>query len=151
LHDEDDQSLLRLWARGTRRGGASWRVGLFFRSRRQHGASSGDRIRTDDVEFRQHTRQRRIAHVEQRPLHAADADGRESRPPAGADSDLANTSGRSVVLTLQSDGNLVVHNAHTLWATGTSGAGTYLVVQNDENVVLYNGAAQEIWATNTEP
>ncbi|MGW4651691.1 ricin-type beta-trefoil lectin domain protein [Kitasatospora sp. NPDC004289] len=56
-------------------------------------------------------------------------------------------------LTLQADGNAVVHDAHgdALWSTRTwSHPGAYLVLQHDGNLVLYDAdGAQALWATNT--
>lgn len=59
------------------------------------------------------------------------------------------TTGASVAVVEQPDGNLVVYrSAAAIWATGTSGSGTTLQVQNDGNLVQYRSGAP-IWSSGT--
>ncbi|KAK1312268.1 hypothetical protein QJS10_CPA07g00474 [Acorus calamus] len=64
-----------------------------------------------------------------------------------------NGKGSSCVLTMQSDGNLVIYagGQRAVWASNTNiGPGNYLcVLQNDRNVVIY-ADRRAIWATNTQ-
>lgn len=55
------------------------------------------------------------------------------------------------VLTLQSDGNLVLsENTGTVWASGTDGKGAVrAALQDDGNFVLYAGDNNAVWATDT--
>lgn len=56
-------------------------------------------------------------------------------------------------LTLQGDGNMVVHNnttRRTVWMTGTQGKGTArLVMQPDGNLVLYSSQGKYLWGSKT--
>jgi hypothetical protein len=55
------------------------------------------------------------------------------------------------VLTLQTDGNLVMYGpSGAVWATRTGGSGaTVAVMQADGNFVLYNSANKAVWDTET--
>ncbi|KAM0953373.1 putative bulb-type lectin domain-containing protein [Dioscorea sansibarensis] len=61
-----------------------------------------------------------------------------------------NGLGTNCLLTLQSDGNLVIYNSNnqTVWASNTNMGQNYyvLILRKDGNVVIYGGA---LWATNT--
>jgi hypothetical protein len=83
-------------------------------------------------------------------LQAGDSNAVIYGPPGGLWS--TNTSnGRGTVLSLQSDGNLVIRGASNelIWQSGTGGhPGARLVMQNDGNLVIYDGWAG-IWHTGT--
>ena len=54
------------------------------------------------------------------------------------------------VLTMQSDGNLVMTSGtKVLWATNTHVPGSYLVMQNDANLVLRAPTGRALWASYT--
>jgi Zn-dependent metalloprotease len=54
------------------------------------------------------------------------------------------------VLTLQTDGNVVLRdNGQPIWATNTVGTGAILVMQSDGNLVLRSRSGGVAWATNT--
>lgn len=57
------------------------------------------------------------------------------------------------ILTMQSDGNLVVYGAGSpTWASGTWNNGSppfRLVMQEDNNVVIYDKTGRATWHTNT--
>jgi hypothetical protein len=56
------------------------------------------------------------------------------------------------VLTMQSDGNLVLYAAQNvaLWATNTSGhPGAWVIMQTDGNLVVYSAGGTPLWATGT--
>lgn len=61
------------------------------------------------------------------------------------------TSANGYMLTLQSDGNLVLsENTGTVWASGTDGKGAVrAALQDDGNFVLYSSDNNAVWATNT--
>lgn len=62
---------------------------------------------------------------------------------AGNDTDL---------LTMQSDGNLVVRNSHgaAIWDSGTWGnPGAYAMLQEDGNLVIRDSDGDSLWASNT--
>jgi hypothetical protein len=66
----------------------------------------------------------------------------------------SDTRGRGArILSMQSDGNLVIYDASgksALWATGTTGhPGAFLAVQEDGNVVIYTNSHVPVWATGT--
>ncbi len=54
-------------------------------------------------------------------------------------------------LTMQPDGNLVLHSAigKALWSSRTSGAGNSLYVQDDGNLVMYSPASHPLWSSGT--
>ena len=57
----------------------------------------------------------------------------------------------SSTLTMQSDGNLVLHHGATaVWSSGTSSAGSHAVMQGDGNLVVYSGASVPQWASNSD-
>ncbi len=59
--------------------------------------------------------------------------------------------GRSTVMAMQSDGNLVIRGPanELIWNSGTSGhPGAKLVMQNDGNLVIYDGATG-VWSSGT--
>ncbi len=57
------------------------------------------------------------------------------------------------ILSMQSDGNLVIYNASrsvAIWATGTTGnPGSFLSMQEDGNLVIYSNSRAPIWASDT--
>ena len=61
-----------------------------------------------------------------------------------------------IVLTMQSDGNLVSYatvggRPSVVWASGTSGnPGAQTVMQGDGNLVVYSAGGQALWASGTE-
>ena len=60
----------------------------------------------------------------------------------------------ATVLTLQTDGNLVLRaNGRVQWATNTAGTGArdYFVIQDDGNLVLRNAAGTAVWAAGSGP
>lgn len=61
------------------------------------------------------------------------------------------TTANGYMLTLQSDGNLVLsEDAGTVWASDTDGKGAVrAALQDDGNFVLYTGDNSPVWATNT--
>jgi hypothetical protein len=61
------------------------------------------------------------------------------------------SSGKSVFLRMQGDGNLVLYgpNSFPLWNSSSFGTGAYCIIQNDGNVVVYSGGNVPLWATNT--
>lgn len=61
------------------------------------------------------------------------------------------TTANGYMLTLQSDGNLVLsEDTGTVWASGTDGKGAVrAALQDDGNFVLYTGDNNAVWATNT--
>jgi outer membrane protein assembly factor BamB len=69
-----------------------------------------------------------------------------------ANTGSAARSDPGAVCKFQSDGNLVVYDAHNhaVWASGTNGhANALLFVQDDGNVVIYAPFPHPVWATNT--
>ncbi|SEQ90702.1 LysM peptidoglycan-binding domain-containing protein [Lentzea albida] len=62
------------------------------------------------------------------------------------------TSANGYMLTLQSDGNLVLsENAGTVWASGTDGKGAVrAALQPDGNFVLYTSDENAVWSTGTQ-
>ncbi|MET9226361.1 LysM peptidoglycan-binding domain-containing protein [Lentzea sp. NPDC003310] len=62
------------------------------------------------------------------------------------------TSANGYVLTLQSDGNLVLsENTGTVWASGTDGKGAVrATLQDDGNFVLYTSEDSAVWSTGTQ-
>ncbi len=53
-------------------------------------------------------------------------------------------------LTMQSGGNLVLHQGATVvWSSGTSSAGSHAVMQGDGNLVVYSSTSQPLWASNS--
>ncbi|MFD9698593.1 LysM peptidoglycan-binding domain-containing protein [Lentzea sp. NPDC059081] len=62
------------------------------------------------------------------------------------------TTANGYMLTLQSDGNLVLsENTGTVWASGTDGKGAVrATLQDDGNFVLYAGDDSAVWATGTQ-
>lgn len=61
------------------------------------------------------------------------------------------TTANGYMLTLQSDGNLVLsENTGTVWASNTDGKGAVrAALQDDGNFVLYADDDNAVWATNT--
>ncbi len=54
-------------------------------------------------------------------------------------------------LTMQGDGNLVLHQGPTeTWSSGTSTAGSHAVMQGDGNLVIYSSTSVPLWATNSD-
>jgi hypothetical protein len=54
-------------------------------------------------------------------------------------------------LTMQSGGNLVVHQGATeVWSSGTNSPGSHAVMQGDGNLVVYSSASQPLWASNSD-
>lgn len=71
--------------------------------------------------------------------------------PSGGLWSTNTASGRGTVLSLQTDGNLVMRGTSNdaVWDSGTAGhPGARLVMQNDGNLVLYDGGTG-IWHTGT--
>ncbi|WP_439659719.1 LysM peptidoglycan-binding domain-containing protein [Lentzea sp. HUAS TT2] len=62
------------------------------------------------------------------------------------------TSANGYMLTLQSDGNLVLsENTGTVWASGTDGKGAVRAAfQEDGNFVLYTSDDNAVWSTGTQ-
>lgn len=62
------------------------------------------------------------------------------------------TSANGYMLTLQSDGNLVLsENTGTVWASGTDGKGAVrATLQDDGNFVLYTSDDNAVWSTGTQ-
>jgi LysM repeat protein len=62
------------------------------------------------------------------------------------------TSANGYMLTLQSDGNLVLsENTGTVWASGTDGKGAVrAALQADGNFVLYTSEDNAVWSTGTQ-
>ncbi|MFD4640045.1 LysM peptidoglycan-binding domain-containing protein [Lentzea sp. NPDC058436] len=62
------------------------------------------------------------------------------------------TSANGYMLTLQSDGNLVLsENTGTVWASGTDGKGAVrATLQADGNFVLYTSDENAVWSTGTQ-
>ncbi|MDX8053928.1 LysM peptidoglycan-binding domain-containing protein [Lentzea sp. BCCO 10_0798] len=62
------------------------------------------------------------------------------------------TSVNGYMLTLQSDGNLVLsENTGTVWASGTDGKGAVrAALQDDGNFVLYTSDDNAVWSTGTQ-
>ncbi len=83
-------------------------------------------------------------------LQAGDSNAVIYGPPGGLWS--TNTaSGRGTVLSLQTDGNLVMRGASNelIWQSGTGGhPGARLVMQTDGNLVIYDGWTA-VWSTGT--
>lgn len=72
----------------------------------------------------------------------------------GPGESIASANGRAV-LTMQSDGNLVLQEVRggertTHWATGTSVPGSRVVMQSDGNLALYGPGGDCHWATGTD-
>lgn len=69
---------------------------------------------------------------------------------AGYRSSVSSPDGRSV-LTMQSDGNLVLRQNHkAVWWTGTQKrAGNYAAVQSDGNFVVYSAQHKALWNSHT--
>jgi hypothetical protein len=58
-------------------------------------------------------------------------------------------SGRTV-LTMQSDGNLVLYkDGAAVWASWTVGTGHHLSMQGDGNLVVYNWDLKPVWSSGT--
>jgi hypothetical protein len=54
-------------------------------------------------------------------------------------------------LTMQSGGNLVLHQGATeVWSSGTNSPGSHAVIQSDGNLVVYSNASQALWASNSD-
>lgn len=54
------------------------------------------------------------------------------------------------ILTMQSDGNLVLYQGSTaLWASNTGGPGRRAVMQSDGNLVIYSGSTA-VWSSGTD-
>jgi LysM repeat protein len=62
------------------------------------------------------------------------------------------TSANGYMLTLQSDGNLVLsEDSGTVWASGTDGKGAVrATLQSDGNFVLYTSDENAVWSTGTQ-
>ncbi|MEU1089404.1 hypothetical protein ABZ401_21740 [Streptomyces sp. NPDC005892] len=60
--------------------------------------------------------------------------------------------GDRVVLTLQGDGNLVLHDreGRPTWASGTTGLGAMTVFQADGNLVVYTRDMRPAWSSRTD-
>jgi Concanavalin A-like lectin/glucanases superfamily len=69
-----------------------------------------------------------------------------------APGDTLQTSDGGYTLTMQVDGNLVLHDdtGGTVWSTKTQQSpGAWLAMQNDGNLVLYSSTATPLWSTRT--
>jgi hypothetical protein len=63
---------------------------------------------------------------------------------------LASPTGK-YQLTMQSDGNLVLHHGATeVWSSGTSSPGAHALLQGDGNLVVYSSSSQPLWASKTD-
>jgi hypothetical protein len=71
---------------------------------------------------------------------------------AGTDQDSVSSCDGRFVLTMQTDGNLVLYQngVGALWWTGTNGrSGTVATLQGDGNFVVNDQSGLHLWATNT--
>lgn len=61
------------------------------------------------------------------------------------------SAGHTYVLSMQTDGNLVVYNAAGVaqWSTSTLIPGSYATLQTDGNLVVYNAHGYPLWASMT--
>ena len=54
-------------------------------------------------------------------------------------------------LTMQSGGNLVMHQGATeVWSSGTNSPGSHAVMQGDGNLVVYSSATQPQWGSGSD-
>jgi len=80
--------------------------------------------------------------------------GRDGLAPGqqlGSGQQIASRSGQ-YVLTMQTDGNLVLHTpqGQVLWSSGTAGSGGVMaIMQTDGNFVVYGPSQNAVWSSGT--